>query len=134
MRSRPVVARLPVFPIVEGRALLFIAALLSLLVTSACSTDERTGQTAHTASKQRVLSLLPAATEVLVGLGAQERLVARTDYDDSPLLASISSLGRSLEPSAESVLGLTPDLVIFPAFTRVTRNLLELLQQRHVLV
>src|SRR5262245_53944713 len=118
MRTRPDVARLPVFPIVERRALLFIPALFALLVTSACSTGERAGrEPAPTASKQRVLSLLPAATEVLVAIGAQERLVARTDYDDSPLLSNISSLGRSLEPSAESVLGLRPDLVVFPAFT-----------------
>jgi ABC-type Fe3+-hydroxamate transport system substrate-binding protein len=59
----------------------------------------------------RVVSLLPATTETLVAIGAGDRLVARTDYDD-PALAHLPSVGGGLTPSLEVLASLRPDLVI----------------------
>lgn len=55
---------------------------------------------------------MQSATEWLVALGAVDLLVARTDYDRQPELAGLSSIGGGLEPSAEQVASLYPDLVI----------------------
>ncbi|MQA91076.1 MAG: ABC transporter substrate-binding protein [Gemmatimonas sp.] len=60
---------------------------------------------------QRIVSLLPATTETLGALGAIDRLVARTDFDD-PELSWLPSVGGGLTPNIELVASLSPDLVI----------------------
>jgi ABC-type Fe3+-hydroxamate transport system substrate-binding protein len=60
----------------------------------------------------RVVSLLPAATETLLALGAQELLVARTEYDYDPRVAHLPSVGGGLTPSLEVLASLRPDLVL----------------------
>jgi iron complex transport system substrate-binding protein len=61
---------------------------------------------------ERVVSLLPAATETLIALGAGGRLIARTDYDDAPEVAHLPSVGGGLTPNLEILTALRPDLVI----------------------
>jgi iron complex transport system substrate-binding protein len=60
----------------------------------------------------RIVSLLPSVTEILVALGAGDRLVARTDYDTDPTLALLPSVGGGLNPSLERLTLLRPDLVV----------------------
>ncbi|HEX7091115.1 MAG TPA: helical backbone metal receptor [Longimicrobiales bacterium] len=60
----------------------------------------------------RVVSLLPAATDVILALRAGDRLVARTDYDTHASLAALPSVGGGLTPSLEWLTALEPDLVI----------------------
>ena len=62
--------------------------------------------------RTRIVSLIPAATETLVAIGATDRLVARTRYDDQPDLASLPSVGGGIDPSLEYLAELVPDLVI----------------------
>jgi ABC-type Fe3+-hydroxamate transport system substrate-binding protein len=61
---------------------------------------------------QRILSLVPSATETLLSLGARGLLVGRTDYDTASALLSLPSVGGGLHPSAEAIVALDPDLVI----------------------
>jgi len=60
----------------------------------------------------RVVALLPAMTETILALGAGDRLVARTDYDDDPRVRDLPSVGGGLTPSLEVLAALRPDLVI----------------------
>ncbi len=60
----------------------------------------------------RIVSTMQSATEWLVALGAADRLVARTDYDREPALAALPSIGGGLDPSAEVIADLRPDVVI----------------------
>jgi ABC-type Fe3+-hydroxamate transport system substrate-binding protein len=60
----------------------------------------------------RVVSMLPAINEWIVAMGAGDRLVARTDYDESPALRSLPSVGGGLTPSVEWLAARRPDLVI----------------------
>ncbi len=64
------------------------------------------------APPMRIVSLVPAATGVLLALGEGERIVGRTEYDLEPELAGLPSVGGGLEPSIERLLALAPDLVI----------------------
>lgn len=63
-------------------------------------------------SPQRIISLVPSASEALLRLGAGDRLVGRTQYDTQPELAHLPSVGGGLHPSLEAILELRPDLVI----------------------
>ena len=61
---------------------------------------------------ERVVSLVPSATDLLVAMDGKERLVARTRHDQDPRLADIPSVGTGLEPNLEAVAALDPDLVV----------------------
>lgn len=61
----------------------------------------------------RIVSLVPSATEILFGLGADDRLVGVTDYCDFPAAARQKrSVGGMVSPSLETIVALRPDLVI----------------------
>jgi iron complex transport system substrate-binding protein len=61
----------------------------------------------------RIVSLIPAATEILFAMGAGDRLVGRTRWGVHPEAASaVPSLGDGVRPSLEAVLTARPDLVI----------------------
>jgi iron complex transport system substrate-binding protein len=60
----------------------------------------------------RIISLIPATTELLIALGATDRIVARTDFDYDPALAALPSVGPGLTPSLEWLVSLQPDLII----------------------
>lgn len=60
----------------------------------------------------RILSLVPSATETIVALGAGRRLVGRTRYDRDGSIADLPVVGGSLDPNLETIVGLTPELVV----------------------
>lgn len=62
---------------------------------------------------RRVVSLAPSLTDTVVALGEASRLVGVTRYDDAPEVRSLPRVGGFLDPSAEAVLGLRPDLVLW---------------------
>jgi iron complex transport system substrate-binding protein len=62
---------------------------------------------------RRIVSLIPAATEILFALGAGDRLVGRTRWGVHPPEAeSVPDVGDGVRPSLEAVLSRDPDLVI----------------------
>jgi ABC-type Fe3+-hydroxamate transport system substrate-binding protein len=65
---------------------------------------------------RRIVSLNPATTELLFALGAGERLVGRTHWDEWPEAArAVPDLGPGLRPNVEAVLAARPDLVVLYA-------------------
>jgi iron complex transport system substrate-binding protein len=96
-----------------------------LIVIAACERPADSGEAAPPAvlddagravrlaePAQRVASLVPAITDLIVALGAADRLVARTDYDARPELAAVPSMGGGLNPNLEWLAARRPDLVI----------------------
>jgi iron complex transport system substrate-binding protein len=62
---------------------------------------------------QRIISLSPANTEIVYGLGAGERLVGRTDWDDyPPEAAELTPVASFTGVNMEQLVGLEPDLVL----------------------
>lgn len=61
---------------------------------------------------ERIVALVPAATEALVLLGARDRLVGRTDYDTAQVVAALPSVGGGLQPNLEILRTLEPDVVV----------------------
>jgi iron complex transport system substrate-binding protein len=65
------------------------------------------------APARRVVSLIPAATELLFAIGAGSTVVGRTQYCDyPPAVQEVSNLGDGIKPSIEAVLAQRPDLVV----------------------
>lgn len=61
----------------------------------------------------RIVSLVPAATEILFAIGAGDRLVGRTRFDRHPQeVLAVPSVGDGVRPSVELIVALEPDLVI----------------------
>ncbi len=80
---------------------------------TAVSVTDLTGRTVTLdAPAERVVSMMPSVTGWLIAMGAADRLVARTDYDHHPAVASLPSVGGGLTPSVEWLVAREPDLVV----------------------
>jgi cobalamin transport system substrate-binding protein len=77
------------------------------------------------AGPRRIVSLIPATTEMLFAMGAGDRLVGVSNYDQyPPAVAKLPKVGGLLDPSVESLLALKPDLVIvYDTQTELKRQL-----------
>ena len=62
---------------------------------------------------ERIISLSPANTEIVFALGAGDRLVGGTDFDDYPAeAAALPDVATFTGVVMEQVVGLEPDLVL----------------------
>ena len=62
---------------------------------------------------KRIVSLVPALTEMLFALGAGPQVVAVSSYDEfPPEVKSLPKVGALLDPDMERILALRPDLVV----------------------
>jgi iron complex transport system substrate-binding protein len=69
--------------------------------------------TAQTAKPQRIVSLVPAVTEMIFAIGDGSRVAAVSNYDHFPAeVARLPKVGGLLDPSVERILAIKPDLVI----------------------
>ena len=85
--------------------------LIGGLVPSA--TEQGPGSSAATAPARRIVSLIPAVTEMLFAIGAGPQVVAVSSFDDfPPEVKSLPRVGALLDPDVERILTLRPDLVI----------------------
>jgi ABC-type Fe3+-hydroxamate transport system substrate-binding protein len=97
--------------------------LIALLIISAPfpvrgeSFDDALGRKVELSQPpERIISLVPAVTEILFKLDLQDKLVAVTDYCDYPEAAKkLPKVGKYSRPSLESILLYKPDLVMASA-------------------
>ena len=62
---------------------------------------------------KRIVTVAPSVTELVFALGAGDRVVGVSRYDDHPeSVKKLPKVGGFLDPNAEAILALTPDLVI----------------------
>ena len=75
--------------------------------------DPQVDATGRATAPRRIVSLIPAATEILFALGAGDRVVGRTRWGGHPPAARhIPDVGDGIRPSLEAVVAREPDLVI----------------------
>ena len=74
---------------------------------------------------RRVISLVPATTEMIFAMGAGNRLIAVSSYDKYPPDATkLPKVGALLDPDTERILAMRPDLVIvYDTQTELKRSL-----------
>src|SRR5687768_11276092 len=99
--------------------------VLAVLALAACAPPEPSagagvddfGDSIRVApAARRIVSLIPATTEILFAIGAGDRLVGRTHWDRYPDSARlVPDLGDGIRPNVEAVLAARPDLVVLYA-------------------
>lgn len=113
---------MPSLPLLEIRSMGRLLGTVSLLCALACRqaapipgdlVDDAGRRVSLSAQPQRVVSLIPATTELLFALGAGARLVGRTHWCDYPAeAAQVPDLGNGIGPNIEAVVQARPDLVL----------------------
>lgn len=95
-------------------ALLFLAGCSGAPVPPAGNlVDDAGNRVSLAAPPARVVSLIPATTELVFALGAGDRLVGRTSWCDYPAAAAaVPDLGNGIGPNIEAVVAAKPDLVL----------------------
>lgn len=85
-------------------SLCFLAFFSATSASSALSARQTT---------KRIISLIPALTEMVYAIGAGTELVAVGSFDEyPPQVASLPRVGGLLDPDLERILSLKPDLVL----------------------
>ena len=85
--------------------------LTCAFVTALLLTALPTAQTP--ARPQRIISLIPAVTEILFAIGAGPQVVAVSSFDEyPPEVKNLQRVGALLDPDLERILSLRPDLVV----------------------
>ena len=100
---------------VFARALLAgaFAAGVTTAGAQAITVRDGAGRTVSLAAPaKRVASLIASATDIVVSLGAADRIVARTRYDTARVVSHAVNVGGGMDPSAEVLLAARPDLFI----------------------
>lgn len=64
------------------------------------------------APARRVASLMSSAIDIIVSLGAADRIAARTRYDTASVIATAANVGGGIDPSVETLLAARPDLFV----------------------
>src|SRR5712691_2925076 len=64
------------------------------------------------AQVRSIVTLAPSLSEIVLALGAGDRLAGVTRFDDDPRIARLPRIGGYNDPQPEAVLGLEPDLVL----------------------
>jgi len=93
-------------PVQAPRMTRRLAVLVALLASLAA-------QPGLSAQAQRIISIIPATTEMLFAMGAGDRVVAVGTYDRfPPEVAQLPRVGALLDPDVERIITLRPDLVV----------------------
>jgi iron complex transport system substrate-binding protein len=89
---------------------LIVIALLAAVVSVACGGGSAPPQPEKS---QRIVSLVPAVTEMLYAIGAGPQVVGVSSYDHfPPEVEALPKVGALLDPDTERILSLRPTLIV----------------------
>jgi iron complex transport system substrate-binding protein len=92
-----------------------LAALTIIAIVAAAGCDRTPhGRDAHSSrTPTRIVSLVPAATEMLFAIGAGSHVIAVGSFDHyPPAVEKLPRVGALLDPDIERIISLRPDLVV----------------------
>lgn len=85
----------------------------AFLLTVVCFVSVACFVVASQPRPQRIISLVPALTEMLFAIGAGPQVVAVSSYDEYPPdVKTLPRVGALLDPDTERIIALKPDLLI----------------------
>jgi iron complex transport system substrate-binding protein len=84
----------------------------------------------------RIVSLVPALTDIVVAIGGRPQLAAVSSYDDEPAVKDLPRVGALLDPDIERIIALRPDLVLVygsqhDLMTQLQRAAIPFYEYRH---
>jgi iron complex transport system substrate-binding protein len=90
------------------------AKVLVLAIALACGATAVAQVAPHApAPARRIISIVPAVTEMLFAIGAGPQVVGVSSFDEfPPQVQSLPKVGALLDPDVERILALRPDLVV----------------------
>jgi iron complex transport system substrate-binding protein len=92
---------------------------------------------ARQAPAKRIISLIPALTEITFAIGAGDAVVAVSSYDeDPPQVKALPRVGALIDPDVERIIALRPDLVLLytsqtDLITQLSRASIPYYEYRH---
>ena len=90
-----------------------IAAVVALALAACGAAPDERVPADEAARPQRIVSIIPATTEMLFAMGAGPRIVGVGSFDRFPPdVEQIPRVGGLIDPNTERILSLRPDLVI----------------------
>ena len=96
-----------------ARAQRLIAVALLLLSAGTLGVSGAQQKAPGQPAAQRIVSLVPALTEMVYAIGAGPQMVAVSSYDAyPPAVTKLPRVGALIDPDTERILALRPDLVI----------------------
>jgi iron complex transport system substrate-binding protein len=110
-----------------------MTALALLLITAGASNRPGAAQ----AAPVRVVSLVPALTEMVFAIGAGRRVMAVSSYDEVPEeVKSLPRVGALLDPDVERIIAMRADLVLLygsqtDLMTQLRRSSIRYYEYRH---
>lgn len=110
------------------RIILAVALAGRILAGPAAGARPRVGPLEQTPPRvpHRVVSLIPAVTEMIFAMGEGARLAGVSDYDRyPPQVLTIARIGGLLDPNVEKILSLRPDLVVLYGTQQELKERLE---------
>lgn len=94
-------------------AAVVVTGLLIVVGCTGCVDGPSPAPVRDSESRSRIVSLLPAATEIVVELGGRDLLVARSDGDPATApMEGLPRVGDPLAPSVEVLTDVRPDLIL----------------------
>ena len=104
-------------------ALVSIAACHRTPATTTRTVTDAIGRPVQLGAVRRIVSLAPSSTEIVVALGAGDRLVGIDRYSDYPeSVRSLPQVGTDMEPSLEKILAMRPDVVLVATSANAQRS------------
>ncbi|HEY7090999.1 MAG TPA: helical backbone metal receptor, partial [Tepidisphaeraceae bacterium] len=105
----------------------------SLVISAGCDRTS-TPSTTTSAKSPRIASLVPAATDLLIGMGAADHLVAVSNWETNrPEIASLPRVGDYQTTDWEKLAELKPDvMVIFMSGERMPAGIQQRADQLHI--
>ncbi len=95
----------------RAKRLILLSVLLA--VSGGLKASDLQGSGSDRAPVTRIISLVPALTEMLFAIGAGPQVIAVSSYDDFPPdVKALPRVGALLDPDVERILTLRPDLVL----------------------
>ena len=85
----------------------------------------------------RIISLVPALTEMVFAIGGGDRVIAVSSYDDyPPQVRNLPKVGALIDPDVERIIALRPDLVLLygsqaDLMTQLSRASIPYFEYRH---
>jgi iron complex transport system substrate-binding protein len=106
-----------------SKRLILLATLVAATVTGLRASELQAGPDTPVPSRQgtgsggapvtRIISLVPALTEMLFAIGAGPQVIAVSSYDEFPsAVDALPRVGALLDPDIERILSLRPELVL----------------------